>query len=60
MINTFAQGIGVPIVLNTSLNENEPILRTPDEAIKCFLRTHMDAIVLGSYYVERNDIKVDS
>jgi carbamoyltransferase len=58
LINTFAQRTGVPIVLNTSLNENEPIVRTPDEAIKCFLRTHMDAIVLGSYYVERSDIKV--
>ena len=53
LINTFAQRTGVPIVLNTSLNENEPVVRTPDEAIACFLRTSMDAIVLGSYYVER-------
>lgn len=57
LINTFAQRTGIPIVLNTSLNENEPIVRTPNEAILCFLRTHMDAIVLGSYYVERSDIK---
>lgn len=53
LINTFAQRTGVPILLNTSLNENEPLVRTPDEAIACFLRTSMDAIVLGSYYVER-------
>ena len=53
LINTFAQRTGVPIVLNTSLNENEPVVRTPDEALACFLRTSMDVIVLGSYYVER-------
>jgi carbamoyltransferase len=57
LINTFAQRTGVPLVLNTSLNENEPIVRTPTEAILCFLRTHMDALVLGSYYIERQDIK---
>ncbi|MEH1865983.1 MAG: carbamoyltransferase C-terminal domain-containing protein [Nostoc sp.] len=57
LINTFAERTGIPIVLNTSLNENEPIVRTPTEAIQCFLRTHMDALVLGSYYVERKDIK---
>ncbi|MDJ0795455.1 MAG: carbamoyltransferase [Calothrix sp. MO_167.B12] len=60
LINTFAQRTGIPILLNTSLNENEPIVRTPAEAIKCFLRTNMDALVLGSYYVERRDIKPDS
>ncbi|MEA5602316.1 carbamoyltransferase [Nostoc sp. UHCC 0252] len=60
LINTFAQRTGIPIVLNTSLNENEPIVRTPTEAIQCFLRTHMDALVLGSYYVERKDIKSES
>lgn len=57
LINTFAQHTGVPLVLNTSLNENEPIVRTPTEAIQCFLRTQMDGLVLGGYYVERNDIK---
>ncbi|MER3494712.1 MAG: carbamoyltransferase [Mastigocladus sp. ERB_26_2] len=57
LINTFAQRTGIPIVLNTSLNENEPIVRTPTEAIQCFLRTNMDALVLGSYYVERSDIQ---
>jgi carbamoyltransferase len=58
LIKTFADRTGVPLLLNTSLNENEPIVRTPEEAIKCFLRTRMDALVLGSYYVERSDIQV--
>jgi carbamoyltransferase len=50
LINAFYQRTQIPILLNTSLNENEPIVRTPDEAIQCFLRTQMDGIVLGSYY----------
>jgi carbamoyltransferase len=53
LIHTFFEKTGIPIVLNTSLNENEPIVRTPEEAIQCFLRTSMDVLVLGSYYIER-------
>ena len=53
LINTFAKRTGIPIVLNTSLNENEPIVRTPTEAIDCFLRTQMDTLVLGSWYCSR-------
>jgi carbamoyltransferase len=53
LIDTFFKKTGVPIVLNTSLNENEPIVRTPEEAIQCFLRTQMDVLVLGNYYIER-------
>ncbi|MEB3226071.1 MAG: carbamoyltransferase C-terminal domain-containing protein [Synechococcus sp.] len=53
LINTFYQRTQIPLLLNTSLNENEPIVRTPDEAIKCFLRTQMDGLVLGSYYFAR-------
>lgn len=53
LIDTFFQKTGMPIILNTSLNENEPIVRTPEEAIQCFLRTHMDVLVLGSYYIDR-------
>ena len=55
LIHRFAEKTGVPIVLNTSLNENEPIVRTPEEAIQCFLRTKMDVLVLGSHYFERTD-----
>ncbi|MCS7064506.1 MAG: hypothetical protein NZM04_10810 [Methylacidiphilales bacterium] len=53
LIECFRQKTGVPIVLNTSLNENEPIVNTPQEALSCFLRTRMDAIVLGNFWVER-------
>ena len=44
----------VPILLNTSFNENEPIVRTPEEAINCFLRTEIDLLVLENYLIERN------
>ena len=57
LIHTFASRTEVPLVLNTSFNENEPIVHTPEEAIKCFLRTRMDVLVLGSYYVERSEIE---
>jgi carbamoyltransferase len=53
LIAKFFEKTGVPIVLNTSLNENEPIVRTPEEAISCFLRTDMDAIALGSVLIDR-------
>jgi carbamoyltransferase len=53
LISRFQAKTGVPIVLNTSLNENEPIVRTPAEAINCFLRTDMDALVLGPHVIDR-------
>ena len=53
LISRFHERTGVPMVLNTSLNENEPIVRTPGQAISCFLRTRMDAIVLGPHLVDR-------
>ena len=54
LILRFHDKTGVPIVLNTSLNENEPIVRTPSEAISCFLRTDMDALVLGPHLIDRH------
>ncbi len=54
LISRFFAKTGVPILLNTSLNENEPIVRTPDEAISCFLRTDMDALVLGPHLIDRH------
>uniref|UniRef100_A0A7C2P226 Carbamoyltransferase n=1 Tax=Schlesneria paludicola TaxID=360056 RepID=A0A7C2P226_9PLAN len=54
LITRFHEKTGVPIVLNTSLNENEPIVRTPTEAINCFLRTDMDALVLGRHIIDRH------
>ena len=53
LIDTFRQRTGVPILLNTSFNENEPIVNTPQEALDCYLRTSMDMIVLDDYIVER-------
>ena len=54
LISCFYAKTGVPILLNTSLNENEPIVRTPAEAISCFLRTDMDVIVLGACVINRH------
>jgi len=53
LIKTFYEITGVPMVLNTSFNENEPVVCTPEEALDCFLRTKMDALVLGDYVLSR-------
>jgi carbamoyltransferase len=53
LIERFHSRTGVPILLNTSLNENEPIVRTPAEAINCFLRTEMDSLVVGCHLIDR-------
>ena len=44
----------VPIVLNTSFNDNEPIVNTPKDAIECFLNTKMDVLVLGDFLITKN------
>lgn len=54
LIEAFAQETGVPVLLNTSFNENEPIVRTPADALETFLNTRMDLLVLGNYVVRRN------
>jgi carbamoyltransferase len=54
LISRFFEKTGVPIVLNTSLNENEPVVRLPREAISCFLRTDMDVLVLGNHVIDRH------
>ena len=54
LIHSFSKISGVPILLNTSFNENEPVVRKPEEAINCFLRTEMDILVLENFVVERN------
>ncbi len=53
LIKEFEALTGVPVVLNTSFNENEPIVETPSQALNCFLRTRMDAIVLNNVLVRR-------
>jgi carbamoyltransferase len=49
LILTFAEKSGVPVVLNTSFNENEPIVDTPQQAVNCFVRTDMDVLCLGPF-----------
>ena len=53
LIEAFFARTGVPMVLNTSFNENEPVVCRPEEAIDCFLRTRMDVLVLGDHLIER-------
>ncbi len=53
LIEAFRAETGVPMVLNTSFNENEPVVCRPEEALDCFLRTKMDVLVLGDVMIER-------
>lgn len=53
LIDAFRKKTGVPILLNTSFNENEPIVNSPTEALECFLRTNMDMLVLENCIIER-------
>lgn len=54
LISEFERQTGVPVVLNTSFNDNEPIVCKPQEAIDCFQRTRMDALVLGDFLITRS------
>ena len=51
LLKRFGELSGVPILINTSFNENEPIVNTPAQAIDCFLRTNMDGLAIGSFLV---------
>jgi carbamoyltransferase len=53
LIREFANLTGVPVVLNTSFNDNEPIVCRPEEAIECFRRTKMDVLILGDMLVRK-------
>jgi carbamoyltransferase len=53
LISDFNELTGVPVVLNTSFNENEPIVCTPRQAIDCFMKTRMDVLYPGNYAVRR-------
>jgi len=53
LISEFQKKSGVPILLNTSFNENEPIVNKPEEALDCFLRTKMDMLVMENIIIER-------
>ncbi|MBX7206345.1 MAG: carbamoyltransferase [Bacteroidia bacterium] len=53
LIETFRKKTGIPVLLNTSFNENEPIVNTPAEALDCYLRTKMDILVLQNCIISR-------
>jgi carbamoyltransferase len=53
LLEAFGRQTGLPVLLNTSFNVNEPIVCTPDEAINCFLRTEVEWLVLGNLLVGR-------
>jgi carbamoyltransferase len=53
LLERFSQRTGLPLLLNTSFNENEPIVNSPLEAIDCFLRTKMDALAMGNVVIEK-------
>jgi carbamoyltransferase len=55
LIEAFREITGVPMLLNTSFNENEPVVCTPQEALDCFLRTSMDLLVLGNVMLSREE-----
>jgi carbamoyltransferase len=51
LISAFHRKTGLPVILNTSFNENEPIVCTPEEAVDCFQRTRMDVLGIGPFLV---------
>jgi len=53
LISDFNELTGVPVILNTSFNENEPVVCKPEEALACFLRTKLDILVLGDFVISR-------
>jgi len=59
LLHAFERLTGVPVLLNTSFNENEPIVCRPQEALECFLRTRMDMLVLGPYSITRKALTKD-
>src|SRR4029077_12815497 len=54
LLRRFGDLTGVPILINTSFNENEPIVNTPREALDCFLRTNMDVLVIGPFFLHKS------
>jgi carbamoyltransferase len=60
LIAAFHEMTGVPVVLNTSFNENEPIVLRPAEALDCFLRTQMDVLVMGTRVLEKAGAQLEA
>ncbi len=58
MLSKFDEKYGCPVIINTSFNvRGEPIVCTPDDAYKCFMRTNMDYLIMGSFLLDKNDQK---
>jgi carbamoyltransferase len=57
LLKAFEEETGVPLLLNTSFNENEPIVHRPQEALGCFLRTGLDVLVLGTTILEKDSVE---
>jgi carbamoyltransferase len=55
LIKTFSKKTGIPVILNTSFNENEPIVCTPEQAIDCFQRTKMDVLAIGPLIARKTE-----
>ena len=55
LLHKFEEVTGVPVLLNTSFNENEPIVQTPAQAIDCFLRTRMDMLSIGGFVLRKEE-----
>src|SRR5579862_193834 len=55
LIKKFGEKSGIPVILNTSFNENEPIVCTPQEAIDCFQRTKMDVLAIGPFFASKSE-----
>ncbi|MCA9433807.1 MAG: carbamoyltransferase, partial [Candidatus Omnitrophica bacterium] len=53
LIQTFEKRTGIPVILNTSFNENEPIVCAPEEAIDCYTRTKMDVLAMGPFFCKK-------
>jgi carbamoyltransferase len=60
LLRTVGDLTGVPVVLNTSFNDNEPIVCRPEEALDCFRRTQMDVLVMGNYILEKKSATAGS
>jgi len=54
LLDAFGSLTGVPILLNTSFNDSEPIVCSPQDALNTFCKTHMDCLVLGEFIVKRD------
>ena len=59
LIKRFSEKSGTPVLLNTSFNENEPIVDTPDHAVDCFVRNDIDVLVMGPYVTVKPGKTVD-